>query len=76
MSGRTAFVVANRLSLLRRADFILVLDKGRLVGKGTHGELVQMEGPYRDTALLQLMDLGELKSETRNPKSTVTTEKN
>jgi ATP-binding cassette subfamily B protein len=57
MTGRTTFVVANRLSLLRRADTILVLAKGRLLQTGTHDELVQRPGPYRDTALLQLMDL-------------------
>jgi ATP-binding cassette subfamily B protein len=59
MEGRTAFIVANRLSLLRRADVILVLDKGRLVQKGVHETLVQAPGPYRETALLQLMDLDE-----------------
>jgi len=58
MSGRTTFIVANRLSLLRRADVIVVLDKGRLRQMGTHDELVRLEGPYRETALLQLMDLG------------------
>lgn len=56
MAGRTTFVVANRLSLLRRADIILVLAQGRLLQTGTHDSLVQMPGPYRDTALLQLMD--------------------
>jgi ATP-binding cassette subfamily B protein len=59
MAGRTTFVVANRLSLLRRADVILVLEKGRLAQRGTHEELVRLEGPYRETALLQMMDLGE-----------------
>ena len=59
MSGRTTFVVANRLSLLRRAELILVLDKGRLLHAGTHAELIGLPGPYRDTALLQLMDLSE-----------------
>jgi ATP-binding cassette subfamily B protein len=58
MAGRTTFVVANRLSLLRRADVILVLEAGRLTQKGTHDELVQSEGLYRETAMLQLMDLG------------------
>ena len=59
MAGRTAFVVANRLSLLRRADVILVLEKGRLRAMGTHEELVHVPGIYRETALLQLMDLEE-----------------
>ncbi len=58
MTGRTTFVVANRLSLLRRADVILVLEDGRLIQSGTHDELVRLEGPYRETAMLQLMDLG------------------
>jgi ATP-binding cassette subfamily B protein len=57
MTGRTAFVVANRLSLLRRADFILVLEAGRLVASGTHDELIEVTGPYREAAALQLMDL-------------------
>lgn len=57
MTGRTTFVVANRLSLLRQADVILVLEQGRLIQRGTHEELVQLPGPYRETAMLQLMDL-------------------
>jgi ATP-binding cassette subfamily B protein len=64
MTGRTTFVVANRLSLLRRADVILVLSKRRLVQTGTHDELVEMPGPYRETALLQLMDLDRAASES------------
>jgi ATP-binding cassette subfamily B protein len=59
MKGRTTFVAANRLSLLRRADRILVLEKGRLTGIGRHDELVKVRGPYRETSLLQLMDLGQ-----------------
>lgn len=57
MVGRTTFVVANRLSLLRRADVILVLDEGRLVQSGTHDQIVRVPGPYREAAMLQLMDL-------------------
>ena len=57
MAGRTTFIVANRLSLLRRADLLLVLDKGRLINTGTHRQLLAVPGPYRETALLQLMDL-------------------
>ncbi|HZR21618.1 MAG TPA: ABC transporter ATP-binding protein [Verrucomicrobiae bacterium] len=56
MAGRTAFVVANRLSLLRRADLILVLSNGRLAQTGSHEELVSVAGPYREAALLQLLD--------------------
>jgi ABC-type multidrug transport system fused ATPase/permease subunit len=57
MTGRTAFVVSSRLSLLRRADLILVLEDGRLTQSGTHEELVRQPGPYKETALLQIMDL-------------------
>jgi subfamily B ATP-binding cassette protein MsbA len=47
MEGRTTFVIAHRLSTLRRADRILVLDEGRLVGLGTHHELLQECPVYR-----------------------------
>jgi ABC-type multidrug transport system fused ATPase/permease subunit len=57
MTGRTAFVVSSRLSLLRRADLILVLEDGRLTQSGTHDELVHQPGPYHETSLLQIMDL-------------------
>ncbi|MGA3142447.1 MAG: ABC transporter ATP-binding protein [Verrucomicrobiota bacterium] len=57
MMGRTTFVVSSRLSLLRRADLILVLENGRLTQSGTHAELVHQPGPYHETALLQIMDL-------------------
>jgi ABC-type multidrug transport system fused ATPase/permease subunit len=57
MMGRTTFVVSSRLSLLRRADLILVLEDGRLTQSGTHDELAHRPGPYHETALLQMMDL-------------------
>jgi ATP-binding cassette subfamily B protein len=59
MEGRTAFVVSSRLSLLRRADVILVLENGRLAQTGTHEQLARVPGPYHQTALLQLMDLAD-----------------
>jgi ATP-binding cassette, subfamily B, bacterial MsbA len=47
MKGRTTFVVAHRLSTLRAADRILVLDQGRLAGLGKHDELLRVCGTYR-----------------------------
>jgi ABC-type multidrug transport system fused ATPase/permease subunit len=46
MAGRTTFVIAHRLSTLARADRILVLDQGRLVGLGTHAELISCCAVY------------------------------
>ena len=54
MRGRTTFVVAHRLSTLRRADRILVLEGGRIVESGTHDELLARPGHYRQAARLQL----------------------
>jgi len=56
MKGRTTFVVSNRLSLLKRADVILVLEQGRLAHIGNHQQLLQTPGRYRETALLQFID--------------------
>lgn len=46
MKGRTSFVVAHRLSTIRRADLILVMDSGRIVERGTHAELLEKGGFY------------------------------
>ena len=55
MAGRTTFVVANRLSTLRRADMILVLDKGHLVQQGTHADLIDQPGHYQRLVKLQVV---------------------
>ena len=56
MQGRTTFVVAHRLSTLRRADKVIVLDHGRIVQAGTHEQLMSTKGHYRWAAKLQVGD--------------------
>src|SRR5438034_2570312 len=56
MTGRTVFVIAHRLSTVRRADVILVLDAGRLVERGTHPELLARKGLYARLHALQFRD--------------------
>jgi len=55
IQNRTTFLVSNRISALRRADRIVILDRGRMVDVGTHHELLRRDGPYRRVA--QLMDV-------------------
>jgi ABC-type multidrug transport system fused ATPase/permease subunit len=56
IAGRTTFIVAHRLSTLRRADFVIVMENGRIVQRGTHEQLVRTPGPYLSVANLQLID--------------------
>jgi ATP-binding cassette subfamily B protein len=67
MEGRTTFVIAHRLSTVRRADVILVMDKGRIAQQGTHEELLRSGGLYREIYELQLKqsDLLPERSEER-----------
>ncbi|GHV32977.1 ABC transporter permease [Synergistales bacterium] len=46
MAGRTSFVIAHRLSTVRNADTILILDAGRIAQRGTHEELLRLDGVY------------------------------
>jgi ABC-type multidrug transport system fused ATPase/permease subunit len=54
MRGRTSFVIAQRLSTVRMADLILVLDRGRIAARGTHNELLRTSGLYAEIYERQL----------------------
>jgi subfamily B ATP-binding cassette protein MsbA len=56
MANRTSFVIAHRLSTVRRADAIVVLERGRIVETGTHDELIARGGAYAKLYELQLRD--------------------
>jgi ATP-binding cassette, subfamily B, multidrug efflux pump len=63
MEGRTTFVIAHRLSTVRRADMILVMDQGRIVERGTHNELLARGGLYKEIYDLQLVDHAKFSEE-------------
>ena len=67
MKGRTTFVIAHRLSTVREADQILVLDKGVIAERGTHAELVNHKGIYQSIYELQLRPQEEVLLEAAVP---------
>ena len=60
MRNRTTFVIAHRLSTVRAADMILVLQRGKLVDRGTHDELLESSSVYREIHASQLAEPDEL----------------
>lgn len=56
LGGKTAIIVAQRISTVLSADQIVVLDEGRVVGKGTHAELMDSCEEYREIAMSQLSE--------------------
>ncbi len=69
MQGRTTFVIAQRLSTIRQADLILVMDRGRIVQRGTHTDLLAQEGLYREIYDLQLRDQERFQEEMEHLRS-------
>lgn len=54
MMGRTTFIIAHRISTVQRADLLLVVENGRITQQGTHEQLLNEPGHYREVALAQL----------------------
>lgn len=63
MKGRTTFIIAQRLNSVQDADQILVMNKGRIVERGTHEELITLGGQYAEIYELQLADQDRVRRE-------------
>jgi ABC-type multidrug transport system fused ATPase/permease subunit len=56
LKGRTAMVIAHRLSTVRNADLVFVIAEGKIVEQGTHNSLLKKNGLYRQLYERQFMD--------------------
>jgi ABC-type transport system involved in cytochrome bd biosynthesis fused ATPase/permease subunit len=54
MKGRTTLMIAHRLSTIRNPDFMLVMDHGRIVQRGTHDQLMAEDGLYKELWQIQM----------------------
>lgn len=63
MKGRTSFIIAHRIQTVMYADLILVMDKGRIIQRGTHRQLLAQDGIYRQIYDLQSQIDGEVEKE-------------
>ncbi len=54
--GKTTITIAHRISTVQHSDYIYVLDQGKLVEEGTHSELVELNGIYRQMVIKQQLE--------------------
>ncbi len=76
MHGRTTFIIAHRISSVKRADLVLVIEHGRIAQRGTHEELMKEGGHYRDIAAAQLQVDDDTGSDLFNSPSAMDRSKN
>jgi ATP-binding cassette subfamily B protein len=67
MYTRTTFVIAHRISTVKQADLVLVIEHGRITQKGTHQQLMEQDGHYREIAAAQLYGDSTLRSMEEHP---------
>jgi ABC-type multidrug transport system ATPase subunit len=64
LGGRTILIIAHRISTVKTADLVIVVEQGRVTQMGTHNELMQQDGHYREIAAAQLSRDDDEETET------------